>query len=137
MLNRLRNVKSYAHLYRLRQCQKSSPPMLDRVRGVAFRPANGILWDITNVPLLDLKAHLPKFAPRLMPHRPIVAPSSHFILGETRARSGGRCRTLLRGFGRLGVSSGTDALFCSAPHALAIGSWDEVITSPLRFSERP
>jgi dTDP-4-amino-4,6-dideoxygalactose transaminase len=99
---------------------------------MAAAPTNGILWDMTNVPLLDLKAQFAQIRAEVMPVIDEVCTSQHFILGEhVRALEedvAGYCAASVG----IGVSSGTDALLL-ALMVLNIGAGDEVITSPFTF----
>jgi dTDP-4-amino-4,6-dideoxygalactose transaminase len=95
-------------------------------------PTNGILWGMTNVPLLDLKAQFAQIRAEVMPAIDQVCASQHFILGEhVRALEEDVARYCAASAG-IGVSSGTDALLL-ALMALNIGAGDEVITSPFTF----
>jgi dTDP-4-amino-4,6-dideoxygalactose transaminase len=110
---------------------KSFPPKLNRVLG-GRPPGNGILSDMTNVPLLDLKAQFAQIRAEVMPAIDQVCASQHFILGEhVRALEEEVARYCAASAG-IGVSSGTDALLL-ALMALNIGAGDEVITSPFTF----
>ena len=88
--------------------------------------------DMTNVPLLDLKAQFAQIRAEVMPAIDQVCASQHFILGEhVRALEEEVARYCGASAG-IGVSSGTDALLL-ALMALGIGAGDEVITSPFTF----
>src|ERR1700736_6680356 len=111
-------------------CQIISP-MLHRVLG-GRAPGNAILSDMTNVPLLDLKAQFAQIRAEVMPAIDQVCASQHFILGDhVRALEEEIARYCAASAG-IGVSSGTDALLL-ALMALGIGVGDEVITSPFTF----
>jgi dTDP-4-amino-4,6-dideoxygalactose transaminase len=94
--------------------------------------SNAILWTMTNVPLLDLKAQFAQIRAEVMPVIDQVCAGQHFILGEhVRALEAEIARYCTASAG-IGVSSGTDALLL-ALMALEIGPGDEVITSPFTF----
>ena len=89
-------------------------------------------YNMTNVPLLDLKAQFAQIRAEVMPVIDQVCASQHFILGEhVRALEEEVARYCAASAG-VGVSSGTDALLL-ALMALGIGAGDEVITSPFTF----
>src|SRR4030081_3044231 len=96
--------------------------------------------NMTNVPLLDLKAQFAQIRAEVMPAIDQVCASQHFILGEhvraleeevARYCAATATATATATAG-VGVSSGTDALLL-ALMALNIGAGDEVITSPFTF----
>ena len=95
-------------------------------------PTNVILFIMTTVPLLDLKAQFAQIRGEVMPVIEQVCAGQHFILGEhVRALEEEIARYCGASAG-IGVSSGTDALLL-ALMALDIGAGDEVITSPFTF----
>src|SRR5258707_1308848 len=106
--------------------------MLDRVRGVAVRQPMVFYGNMTNGPLLDLKAQFAQIRAEVMPAIDQVCASQHFILGEHVRDLEAEVARYCHASAGIGVSSGTDALLL-ALMALDIGPGDEVITSPFTF----
>jgi dTDP-4-amino-4,6-dideoxygalactose transaminase len=88
--------------------------------------------EVTNVPLLDLKAQYASIRHVIEPEIKEVVESQYFILGPKVKELEQKVAQYTKTKYGIGVSSGTDALLISLM-ALEIGPEDEIITSPYSF----